>query len=157
MQGKSKNRFRINFGLKSIFLLTVVCGGVFWCMTVGVGLWRDHQDRSARQSIPEYELDQSIDGRSENEKFPELITIIGNSKLKHWASVLHGAALSDNRYATSGKDGTVRFWDLDTGRASKTLLGLRVVANHAGSHYVVLQDKAIEICLLYTSPSPRDS
>lgn len=51
----------------------------------------------------------------------ELVGILGDSRMMHWDQVRLLAFSADGKTVISGGDSTVRLWDVETGRARKTL------------------------------------
>ncbi len=96
---------------------------------IAVGLWsylylpdilHNRQDRLSRAAIDPYEL--SIAGNGDPAKSPpELVAILGDSRLKHWASVWDVAFVDKTTLFSRGRDETIRFWDTKTGRQLREL------------------------------------
>ena len=105
---------RPRFGLRALLLLVLACGiGLaFW---TSPGRWRTYRNQQARQRIDPYELSIAGDGNSHNVP-PELLAILGDSRLKHWGYVGPLRILSGNRLASHGRDEKLRIWDIETGR-----------------------------------------
>src|SRR5262249_55968674 len=80
-------------------------------------------DALRREDIPPYEL-ASAGGGDPRKAPPELVAILGDSRLKHWAPVRQVMFTPDNRLlASCGWDSTLRLWDTDTWNEVRTLTG----------------------------------
>lgn len=61
-------------------------------------------------------------GRTDPQNAPaEIVAILGDSRLKHWASIGLVAYTQDGKLVTKGNDLVIRIWDRSTGRLQKTL------------------------------------
>jgi WD40 repeat protein len=78
-------------------------------------------DSFRRADIPDYEL--LVAGRGDPQQAPaELVAVLGDSRLKHWAQALCVAFRSDGKQLVSGAyRGQVTFWDPATGRMTRTV------------------------------------
>lgn len=105
---------RPRFGLRALLLLVLACaiGLAIW---TSPARWRTYRNQQARQRIDPYELSIAGDGNPRNVP-PELVAILGDSRLKHWGYVGPLRILAGNRLASHGWDERLRVWDIDTGR-----------------------------------------
>jgi WD40 repeat protein/tRNA A-37 threonylcarbamoyl transferase component Bud32 len=85
-------------------------------------------DRLRREDIPAYELEAAGDG--DPARAPaRLVAVLGDSRLKHWGPALYAVFSPDSQtLATGGADGTIRFWDVATGRQRRCWSGKNVRA-----------------------------
>lgn len=105
---------RPRFGLRTLLVLVLV-SAIALAWWTGTGRWQIYRNLQARQRIDPYELKIAGDGNALRTP-PELVAILGDSRLKHWGPV-HGATiLSGTKLATGGRDGKLRVWDLKKGR-----------------------------------------
>lgn len=104
---------RPRFGLRALLLVVLACaiGLAFW---TSPGRWRTYRNQQARQRIDPYELSIAGDGNPKSVP-PELVAILGDSRLKHWGLVGPLRILAGNRLASHGWDERLRVWDIDTG------------------------------------------
>jgi serine/threonine protein kinase len=80
-------------------------------------------DALRREDIPRYEL-AAAGGGDPAKAPPELVAVLGDSRLKHWASVQTVVYSPDNRLlASCGADCTIRLWDTESWKAVGTLTG----------------------------------
>jgi WD40 repeat protein/serine/threonine protein kinase len=80
-------------------------------------------DALRRENIPPDEL--AAAGGGDPRRAPaELVAILGESRLSHWASIHQMAFAPDNRLlASAGRDCTVRLWDTVTCKSVRALAG----------------------------------
>jgi WD40 repeat protein len=111
---------RPRFSIRTLLLaVAVVAVGLWIFYTLPVYL-PDRQDRLARAAIDPYEL--SIAGHGDPAQAPpELVTILGDSRLKHWAGVWDVAFVDNAILFSRGQDETIRFWDAKSGRQLRVL------------------------------------
>jgi WD40 repeat protein len=68
------------------------------------------------QDIPSYEREIAA-GENGGKLPPGLVAILGDSRLKHWNDITALAyCAADQRLVSLGRDGTLRLWELKTGR-----------------------------------------
>jgi len=78
-------------------------------------------DLLRREDIPPYELFAS--GRGDPSRAPrQLVAILGDSRLKHWAGVVPMSFSTDGKtLATGGQDETAMIWNLATGKMIRSI------------------------------------
>jgi WD40 repeat protein len=117
---------RLRFGLRTLLVLASLCAVGAWLYTNRPErrrAWRNHQ---ARQTIDRYEL--SVAGSCDPPGVPaELVAILGDSRLKHWHLVQNVRLLPGDQLVTSGMDGRIRIWNLNSGRQLHELVGTSLV------------------------------
>jgi len=80
---------------------------------------------------------------------PELVAVYGEGRMQHWRRIIGADLLPDGRTAVSaGIDGTIRFWDVETGRQRS-----EIVVGEPLSAFAVSSDGATLAFSLHTSPS----
>ncbi|MCE9524526.1 MAG: WD40 repeat domain-containing protein [Planctomycetales bacterium] len=87
---------------------------------LGVLVWTPYNRRArlnavARAQIDPYELKMAGGGDIAKAP-PELVAILGDSRLKHWGRVSTGEFLSQTQLATFGRDNFLRVWDVESGK-----------------------------------------
>lgn len=105
---------RPRFGLRTLLVavLLVAIGLAFY---TSPGRWRTYRNHQARQRINPYELTIAGEGNPRNVP-PELVAILGDSRLKHWRSVSKVEWVAGDHLASQGTDQITRVWDSRTGR-----------------------------------------
>jgi WD40 repeat protein len=95
-------------------------------------------DRLRREDIPPYELFAA--GGGDPSKSPaRLVEIIGDSRLKHWATVSSMAFSRDGTTLWAGsQDCVVISWDVATGRMRRTILAIPNFANSATGNFLAM-------------------
>jgi WD40 repeat protein len=103
------------FSIRTLLLaVAAVAVGLWFFYTLPVYL-PDRQDRLARAAIDPYEL--SIAGHGDPAQAPgELVAILGDSRLKHWARLTEIAFCGKATLVSSGQDEITRVWDTQTGK-----------------------------------------
>ena len=138
---KFRNFF--TFRLSTIFIVGLVVTGVVWWFVVGQELYRDYQDRQALKNTDPYELEQAQVAAG-NKELPGLVTILGDSRFKHWSLIYTIDLLSDGRYISHGRDGAARIWNRD-GTVNKVFDAKQVVVNSSGKHYGIFFNGLFQI------------
>jgi WD40 repeat protein len=105
---------RPRYGLRTLLVLMLACaiGLALW---TSPGRWRTYRNQQARQRIDAYELATAGDGNPRNVP-PELVAILGDSRLKHWSGIGHVEQLSGDLVASYGRDEAIRIWDASNGQ-----------------------------------------
>lgn len=115
--------------------MLALIAGIAWWFTVGTELYRDYLDYRALQQTNQYELEQARLAAG-SEELPGLVTILGDSRFKHWARIHQIEVLADGRYISYGADGTVRLWHAD-GSVSNTYAADAMSVSPGGSYYAI--------------------
>src|SRR5207248_1600296 len=78
-------------------------------------------DALRRQDIPPYEL-AAAGGGDPTKAPPELVAVLGDSRMKHWSGITALAFTPDGKTVVSGSafDGSVVVWDAATGERRRT-------------------------------------
>jgi WD40 repeat protein len=121
---------RPRYGLRTLLVLVLVSSVAAWYFT-NEGRWRAYRNQQARKLIDPYELSIAGDGNPRNVP-PELVAILGDSRLRHWSWVSDVEILPGERVASLGKDGLLRVWDLKT---------LRQEASYECTTFVLAPDR----------------
>lgn len=106
---------RFRFGLRTLLLGVTACA-----IALGFFFWTPYNRRSrlntaARTRIDPYEL--SIAGGGDPAKAPEeIVSILGDSRLKHWNRVGPLEFVSHTQLLSYGWDHLLRYWDVESGR-----------------------------------------
>lgn len=132
----------LRFRLSALFVLILVAAAIAWWFAVGIELYRDYQDYLALQRTKEYELIQAK--TAAGGEIPGLVTILGESRFKHWDEISQIAVLSDRRYISCGIDNAVRIWNRD-GSVSKVYEGFSVAVAQGGSCYSISRDGGLDV------------
>ena len=108
------------FSIRTLLLVVaVVAVGLWFFYTLPVYL-PDRQDRLARAAIDPYEL--SIAGNGDPAQAPpELVAILGDSRLKHWWRVRDIAFCGKTMLVSNGQDEVTRVWDTKSGKQLRSL------------------------------------
>jgi hypothetical protein len=123
---------RFRFGLRTLMLGVTACA-----IALGFFFWTPYNRRSrlntaARTRIDPYEL--SIAGGGDPAKAPpEVVAILGDSRLKHWNRVGEMAFVSNVQLLSYGQDRFLRFWNADNGRQTSQLECREVALCTAGA------------------------
>jgi WD40 repeat protein len=117
-----------------------------WGILYAPDAWRDLQDWRARDRIDAYELNLVAGGKGT--ALPELVAILGDSRLKHWNRVFAVSFLSRSTLVSYGGDGAARFWDADSGRQLRWLEGSRgFAASRDGSRVFLGEENGtVRVC-----------
>jgi hypothetical protein len=106
---------RFRFGLRTLLFVVTACA-----IALGFLFWTPYNRRirlnvAARSRIDRYEL--SLAGGGDPAKAPpELVAILGDSRLKHWNRVGPLEFVSPTQLLSYGQDHLLRVWDADSGR-----------------------------------------
>ena len=137
---KLKHLLRWRLSTLLVSLLLVV--GIVWWFAVGVDMYRDYQDYLAFQRTNKYELEQAKIAAGGD--IPGLVTILGESRFKHWAEINQIKVLDDGRYLSSSDDGSVRIWNHD-GSINKVFEAFSIAVGHGGKFYAISREGALDV------------
>ncbi|HUE73206.1 MAG TPA: WD40 repeat domain-containing protein [Pirellulaceae bacterium] len=108
------------FSIRTLMLLVAAIAVGLWSYLYLPDILHNRQDRLSRAAIDPYEL--SISGDGDPAKAPaELVAILGDSRLKHWAPVWDVAFVDKTTLFSRSRDETIRFWDTASGRQLRVL------------------------------------
>jgi WD40 repeat protein len=110
---------RFRFGLRTLLAVTFLAGIGAWLYTNRPERQRAYRNQVARSRIDAYELSVARDEHDGNVP-PELVAILGDSRLKHWGPGGGVKLLDGEQVASSSRDGVVRIWSAETGRQLHT-------------------------------------
>ena len=106
---------QVRFGLRTLLLVVLLAAIGAWLYTNRPERLRAYRNQLARQQIDPYEL--AIAGEGDPAGVPpELVAILGDSRLKHWGRAGAVKLLDGDQLASTGLDQRVRIWSTDTGR-----------------------------------------
>src|SRR5688500_2477282 len=106
---------RPRFGLRTLLLVVLVAAIGAWFYTSRPERQRAYRNQLARRQIDPYELEIAGDGDPRSVP-PELVAILGDSRLKHWRRVGAVKLLVGEQVASTGQDQRTHIWDINTGR-----------------------------------------
>lgn len=119
------------YSIRTLLILVALVAVGLWSYLYLPGILHDRQDAISRAAIDPYEL--SIAGNGDPaDAPPELVAILGDSRLKHWWRPLGLSFLNRQTLFTFGQDETARIWDTRTGRQLRWFPAVAGAANQAG-------------------------
>ena len=119
------------FSIRTLLLAVAAIGVGLWSYLYLPDILRNRQDRLSRAAIDPYEL--SIAGNGDPAQAPpELVAILGDSRLKHWWRPYELSFLDKTRLFTHGQDDATRIWDIQSGRQLRYFTATTAAANQAG-------------------------
>jgi len=140
------------FGLRTLLAVVLISSlAIAWWTSAG--RWRTYNNLRARQRIDPYELKIAGDGDRYNVP-TELVTILGDSRLRHWDRTGGMRLLPNNQGISAGGDQIVRVWDIDTGRQTRQFLGETLCLNQKRDRVFIGADDGIVTCFDATSWTP---
>ena len=108
------------FSIRTLLLAVAAIAVGLWSYLYLPDILHNRQDRLSRAAIDPYEL--SIAGNGDPAKAPQqLVAILGDSRLKHWASVWDVAFVDKTTLFSRSRDESIQFWDTTTGRQLRAL------------------------------------
>jgi WD40 repeat protein len=145
---------RPRFGLRTL-LVVVLASGIGLAFWTNPGRWRTYRNQQARQRIDPYELAVAGDGNRHNVP-PELVAILGDSRLNHWHSIRLAKQLGGDLVATCSGDGTVRIWNANNGRQVTVFVAVGLAATESGDRlFLAKPDGAITCWDVISSKTVR--
>lgn len=119
------------FSIRTLLLLVAAIAVGLWSYLYLPGILHNRQDRISRAAIDPYEL--SIAGNGDpSQAPPELVAILGESRLKHWWRPYELSFLGPQSFFSHGQDGAARIWDIKSGRQSRSFLATAATVNDVG-------------------------
>ncbi|MBI1900123.1 MAG: hypothetical protein HYS13_03275 [Planctomycetia bacterium] len=109
---------RPRYSLGALLALVALVAVGFWIFRNAPEEMRRRDEARALARVDPYELAQA---RADADGLPELVTILGDSRFKHWNRVSSVKFLSPGTLVSFGGDGTVRFWDAATGKQTRAV------------------------------------
>ncbi len=128
------------FRLRTLFGVVALAAVGVWAWTQ-LPIWqRWWQIRQARSRISQYERTVACDG-DPSRALPELVAILGDSRLRHWGSANAVATGPGERLMSFGGDNRLRFWDVASGEQTAVLRGKCFAASVDGNRAFVANDE----------------
>jgi WD40 repeat protein len=108
-------RLQPRFGLRTLLLVVLLAAIGAWLYTNRPQRLRAYRNQLARRQIDPYEL--GIAGGGDPRSVPpELVAILGDSRLTHWGPAHSVRLLAGDQIASTGQDQRTRIWSINTGR-----------------------------------------
>src|SRR5262249_15036921 len=112
--------FTPRFRLRTLFAIVGLAAVSLWMIVELPGWQRWWRIRQARGRISQYERMVAGDGDPAAAP-PEIVAILGDSRLQHWGSVHTVASGPGDRLLSFGSDQRFRVWDLATGEQTAVM------------------------------------
>jgi WD40 repeat protein len=140
------------FSIRTLLLLVAAIAVGLWSYLYLPDILNNRQDRLSRAAIDPYEL--SIAGDGDPAKAPpELVAILGDSRLKHWWRPYQLSFLDKTRLFAHGQDGATRIWDVNTGRQLQSFPATTATANRGGDKlFLASTTVALQVEIWDTAP-----
>lgn len=115
---------RPRFGLRALLVVVLVAAIGAWFYANRPAQLRAQRNYQARLRIDPYELEMA-GAHSPDGVPPELVAILGDSRLKHWLDIGAVKLVVGDQLITGSRDGRICIWNIHTGRQLQDLPGGR--------------------------------
>jgi WD40 repeat protein len=151
------------FSIRTLLLAVAAIGVGLWSYLYLPDILRNRQDRLSRAAIDPYELSIAGNGDPANAP-PELVAILGDSRLKHWNLVWDVEVGVGGTIVSRGADERVCIWDSVSGKCKRTMEATAIGVGGKGTRaffaepagQIVVWDLVAEAPLRRLSPSERN-